>query len=321
MSLSFFTKLSNLITVSENKNPLSSDLLLSHDMKLEYAIKFIEHEAPEHILGSHIGYLIENNGTIVGITTLQHLEEVLDNIDIFESTHDLEFFPEHDLEPVLEDIMIHITPDSIISANTTVYYATQLLASGKDILLIIDGNTYTGFIVYEDLFKMPFRVCLFALVAELEQLALKLIKQNTLESWNCLADKRKEKAIQTFFNIPSKNNLVDKLMGVEYIKNKVKNNIDNNNIDDSDASILLDNTTFIDKNTILKKRNLIPCISNSKIDKIFNKAQTLRDSCAHPKSENDILINKHEYMSIITDIHKLRIEIIKAGKMEDIEII
>jgi hypothetical protein len=43
--------------------------------------------------------------------------------------------------------------------------------------------------------------------------------------------------------------------------------------------------------------------------------------CVHPKSENDILVDKREYLSFIEDMRKLRIEIIKAGKMEDIEII
>ncbi|NWJ48858.1 MAG: hypothetical protein HXX08_23610 [Chloroflexi bacterium] len=78
-----------------------------------------------------------------------------------------------------------ILPYTVISADTPLLEAVKLFAKPKPTFyLVIKGAEYIGWLPFSALYSMQFKICLFALLIDLEQwlqLACKAFGENSLE--------------------------------------------------------------------------------------------------------------------------------------------
>jgi hypothetical protein len=173
-----------------------------------------------------------------------------------------------------------IAPGSMLTANTAVLKVIDLFASeSSHFFFVLDNNQITGTLHYNDLFKLPFRLCLFALTLELEQVALELALLAPRESWEVLSEPRRKKAIEVYQKRrgkPPQHNPFDELLSC---------------------------TMFCDKGTIIWRRKLLPDMSRSRIESIFGKADRVRNACAHtnPEEASVILLERDQLRGFVCD--------------------
>ena len=158
-----------------------------------------------------------------------------------------------------------VSASAMVSGDTPVLEVVRLFSNNSGhFYFVLQESQITGTIHYADLVGAPFKLCLFALTLELETAALDLALQTPIDSWSALSEGRQEKTLdvyrQRYSREPDTSRLpLDHLLGC---------------------------TMFIDKGTILKKRNLISAGSND-IKSVFDKANRVRNSCAHTDAEKD----------------------------------
>lgn len=149
---------------------------------------------------------------------------------------------------------------SLLSADTTALeLADVFCATTHHFFFVLDHHSITGTLHYEDLFRLPFRLCIFALTLQLEDSALKLASTQPRESWEVLSESRRQKAEDVY----------DKRYGRRPDSTHVP------------LDQLLGCTAFCDKGTIIKKRRLLPTLSGNKIESVFGRADEVRNACAH----------------------------------------
>ena len=72
----------------------------------------------------------------------------------------------------------------LVTAETSTRRALGLVADDPfNPWLVLDGHEVVGTLDYDCFFKAPFKVCLFALAAELEQRSLWLCARDAKASW------------------------------------------------------------------------------------------------------------------------------------------
>lgn len=163
-----------------------------------------------------------------------------------------------------------IDPNGVITANTPLLDA--IIVFSKDsphLYMVLKGHEYIGAFTYSDLYKLPFRLCLFTLLMNIENLLLEILETKPKEAISFLTDNRLEKAKEVY-----------KLRGYQ-----------NQQIDGAEESPiqLIECTTFIDKVTIIEKINKTEHIVPSFNKKRCNLAEKLRNSLAHPHKEEELL--------------------------------
>ncbi len=70
---------------------------------------------------------------------------------------------------------------------------------------------------------------------------------------------------------------------------QIRLHVDRNNIDAIASAMLVDCTTFIDKKSMVCKCKLTLELSNADIRRVFAQAEQLRNQCAHPGSDSELL--------------------------------
>ncbi len=180
-------------------------------------------------------------------------------------------FYEDLLGDVVENCMQSFSPDMLMTEDTTILEAIERFATDQRFYFLVLGKSgISGSAHYTDLFKLPGRLCFFALTLEIEQLALDLLLLESNESWLALEKRRQEFAHKRWLRNSGRNA-------------KMPENIDYENTIQPWWN-LLQSTTLIDKKIILAKRNLLPAHLN--LEDIFTKIGRVRNSCAHPESES-----------------------------------
>lgn len=165
--------------------------------------------------------------------------------------------PDRD-EPV-ESVAKPISPDSIISADTTALEVVRLFTSRpRDFFFVQDPTGITGVLYFADLFRPAFRLCLLGLTLHLEESALRLIRWTHSKSWEALSPERQQDA-RTIYERRYRRQPQEDF-----------------------PYALLGCTQFCDKKEILKKLKLIPGVSNKKIESVFAYAEKVRNPFAHP---------------------------------------
>ena len=175
----------------------------------------------------------------------------------------------------------------LISSDTPLLEAIRVVCRSNDfIFLVLKGNQFIGWLHYSHFYKLPFRMCLFALLIDLEEMLLKIAKSDPISFLEKLSDKRLVKAKKIYKNR-------------RYSLNKKGKEFD---------SKLIECTTFCDKFTMLKKNAAIvqkfPNIKN----KFSNKAEKIRNNIAHPngKKSGVLPIEKEKLIPFIEWAEKLR---------------
>jgi hypothetical protein len=165
----------------------------------------------------------------------------------------------------LIECMEPITPDSILSSDTSLFDAvTAFATSPNHFFLVLRGNHFIGWLSYTDLHKPPLRLCLFAMLINLERMLLEVALRSPKESVQVLPDGRKENARKVY--AIRKYNYSD--TGEPY------------------ESKLLECTTIIDKFTIARRTKTVlsqvPTLDNVSL---CNTAERVRNEIAHPGLE------------------------------------
>jgi hypothetical protein len=174
----------------------------------------------------------------------------------------------------VHEVMERIEPDEFLSASTTILEAVELFgAKDNAYFYVLHVNEVVGVLRYSDLFKPLGRLAFLALALEIEDQALRLCQSASLRErcWHSISDNRRGKAIE-LFNQRSKRRREpsQKLLS-------------------SDILQLIQFTQLGDKATMIWKQKLIPSASRGDVLGFFKKLKSLRDQCAHPGGDEDLL--------------------------------
>jgi len=82
-------------------------------------------------------------------------------------------------EKTLCECMDSIGESTLISSDTPLLEAIQIVCKKNDaIFLVLKRNQFIGWLHYDHFYKLPFRMCLFSLLIDLEEMLLKLTKSD-----------------------------------------------------------------------------------------------------------------------------------------------
>lgn len=180
-----------------------------------------------------------------------------------------------------------IRGDILISSDTPLLDAIHIVCKKNNyIYLILKQNQFIGWLKYEHFHKLPFRMCLFALLIDLERMLLELTKSNPTLFLRNLNENRLDKAKKIY-----------KKRG--FSLNKESKEFD---------SKLIECTEFCDKFVMLRKNPEIVQKCPNIINKFRNTAEDIRNYVAHPKGEKPELlpIKKDKLLPFIQWAEKLQ---------------
>lgn len=282
MSLSTYTRLTNLIAVRDVLTPIRVSIPASSSLR--QAVRIADDMGPGD---TGLPYLVRDGTHVVGATYYWDLRSGLEDGPPDDAD-------ERDRAGV-RTAMTTITPDLIITADTSLWRAARLLMEARSDLFtwfVFDGHEIEGTLTYRDLFKPPFRVCLFAMTVELEQLSLRVCMRGARESWMSLTENRRTRAL-------------DAMRRAQERREPKKHAPDRFDMLSQHPELLLEYTTFIDKKTILIKRNLLPKAQRREIEETFDSIEELRNRCAHPDSSDEPFEQPKELLRKVLACHCL----------------
>lgn len=169
----------------------------------------------------------------------------------------------------LYECMEPISGDMLITSDTPLLEAIHTVCTGNDsIYLVLKGNRFIGFLMYSHFHKLPFRMCLFALLIDLERMLLEITKSDSNLFLKNLSEGRLNYAKKTYglrgFSLNKENKEYDsKLIGC---------------------------TTFIDKFKMFRKNPVIIQKCPNIKSNFVNTAEKIRNSTAHPDGEKSGLL-------------------------------
>jgi len=185
------------------------------------------------------------------------------------------------------ECMEPIRGDILISSDTPLLDAIHIICRKSDsIYLVLKKNQFIGWLHYNHFHKLPFRMCLFALLIDLERMLLELTKSNPTSFLGNLNDNRIDKA--------------KKVYGYRrYSLNKEGKEFDTK---------LIECTAFCDKFIMLRKNPVIVQKFPSIKSKFGDKAEKIRNYIAHPEEEKSRLlpIKREELLPFIQWAEKLQ---------------
>jgi len=189
-------------------------------------------------------------------------------------------------EKTLCECMDSIGESTLISSDTPLLEAIQIVCKKNDaIFLVLKRNQFIGWLHYDHFYKLPFRMCLFSLLIDLEEMLLKLTKSDPTSFLS---------------NLENRINNAKKIYRYRgYSLNKEGKEFD---------SKLIECTSFCDKFIMLRKSPEIvqkfPSINN----KFGNKAEKIRNDIAHPKGKKlgALPIKKEIFIPFIEWAEELR---------------
>ncbi len=158
-----------------------------------------------------------------------------------------------------------IMPDQIISSEMPIIDTLRMWSPDAPwFYFVIRGHQISGVLTYQDLYKLPVRLCLFSLLLNLESVALQVTQLSPQHSFSLLPPGRIENARKV------------------YALRGYRRETENENF-----LKLLECTTFIDKVTMLRRNKAFIDAVPSLATGFPRSAERLRNSLAHPGSERD----------------------------------
>lgn len=163
------------------------------------------------------------------------------------------------------DCMELITPDTILTADTSLVEAvTAFCVSSCHFFLVLKGNHFIGWLSYDDMHKPPLRLCLFAMIINIERLLLDVALLSSRKSVGFLSEGRLSKAKDLYairnYGVDQKGEL--------------------------SSQRLLECTTIADKISVVKKfKNIKQAVPSLGERKFCSDVERLRNEIAHPGLE------------------------------------
>jgi len=214
--------------------------------------------------------LIQDQGYIYGYLTLD------DEVFVSESN-------ERSTDKPIKDFAIPITPNLIVPSNIPLLDLVQLFQK-QYFFFILQSNSINHIVTFQDLDKLPVKLCLFSLFMKLEDEILKLLEHSdSIEKYlNLLPQKRYNNALE--------------LCRMKYG-------------DKENSYLILRCTNFIDKKTIIRKSlnilKRLPFSSKTELDSFFCLVEKVRNSIAHSDSIMEILTSPFEFNSFVNKLQRL----------------
>ncbi len=167
-----------------------------------------------------------------------------------------------DTYKTVSDCMEQVTPDTILTADTSLVDAVyEFHISLRPFFLVLKGNQFIGWLSYNDLHRPPLRLCLFAMLINIERLLLDVAFLSSQESVGFLSPGRLNKANEI------------------YVLRKYNFDKDGKPF----SARLLECTSLADKISIIKKsmnvKHAIPALFNKEF---CHEVEPLRNEIAHP---------------------------------------
>jgi len=242
-SSSHFRQLAHLITVGDICSPFIATIDADRpaaDVSVEWGVELCSERNLDPM--DQIA-LVERGGKIQGWVGYDMLET---NRMIFECTE-------------------QVTPETILTADTSLVEAVAAFCSSSlPFFLVLKGNHFIGWLSYSDLHKPPLRLCLFAMLINIERLLLDVALLSARESVGFLSEGRLSKAKEI------------------YVIRKY--NCDREG--EPFSSRLLECTTVADKMSIVRKftniKQAVPALGERKF---CSDLERLRNEIAHPGLE------------------------------------
>ncbi len=168
----------------------------------------------------------------------------------------------------IKDSMEIVKPTSILSSDTTLFDAVSLFAKSMvPFFFVLKGNRFIGWLSHRDLNKPPLRVCLFAMLIDLEKMLLEVILLDPKLSIENLSERRKKKAFDVY-----------SMRGYKYQENG-----------EPFLSKLLECTMLIDKfNIVQRTKSIIDQVPALQKNEFSSQAEKIRNDIAHPGMEDTI---------------------------------
>lgn len=188
-----------------------------------------------------------------------------------------------------------IRPTAVMSADTPVLEAVKAFANATPhFYVVLRGSTFIGWLSYEDIHKLPFRLCLFALLISIEKAALDVLQKDPRQYISLLTDGRVSQAQKIY-----------ELRG--YRKDEKGR---------ERAGLLLDCTQFVDKFSIISEsedlKSKLPALSRD-----FSKvAEKLRNEIAHSSQgqKSSALLKRESLLPFIDSALRLQEQLLELSK-------
>jgi hypothetical protein len=292
MPLSVFTRMTQLVTVRELCTPLQPPL--RHDMTLAACIDAIDQFG--HGESTRVSLVNKDQRTIGWVQYWDLREE---NIDLAEPVTTVMSEPQH---------------SNLITANATSIQAVRaFVGQHYEFLFVLDGTDIVGTLFFRDFFKPAFKLCLLALTLEVERRSLQLCMTQPAKSWSALSDGRRQKIIEMCGDKRSrqrKRRGGEPLASIPGMLKREQERLAN-------PLVLLENTFFSDKKTIIKKCHLLPGMDSKVLDKFYDLAECIRNAIAHPESSDDAFFEEPgELWGFVENCHAVLREIEKVHPKE-----
>jgi len=218
----------------------------------------------------------------------------MDQIALVEGEHVILGWVGYDMlasDKTISDCMYQIAPDTIIAADTPLLEAVAAFYGTRHpFFFVLKGNRLVGWLSYRDLHKPPLRLCLFALLLNIERMLLEAISLFAKESVGLLSEGRLNKALEIY--------------GLRQYR-----------MDSAGApfpSLLLECTTIADKITIARKlastKGAVPSLAQRTFRMTIEK---LRNEIAHPGAEerSSSLLTRESFWPFIEWLELLQSEL------------
>lgn len=214
--------------------------------------------------------VVNDNKEVVGFCSpLEFLGDVSD-IDFFLEPHD-------DGRTAL-DFANKVNPSRIVSDNTPFHKAVHFFASSESPYCILNADQIVGIYRPHHVLHPRALFCYLALTLDLETAALDLCTWFS-DGWHSLSKDRQDAARETYVQKFHKLRKHDWEALIE------------EGVDSESKSLLIRDilqcTNFCDKSTIICKSKLLIDQSNTRVQKVFGRAQRVRNACAHPLTTDD----------------------------------
>jgi hypothetical protein len=196
----------------------------------------------------------------------------------------------------LYECMDPISEDILISSDTPLLEAIHVYCRRNiSIYLVLKGNRFIGYLHYSHFHKLPFRLCLFALLMDLERTLLEITKSDPTSFLKNLTEERL--------------NYAKKVYGYRGLSLNEENKVFD--------SKLIECTTFIDKFKMLRKNPVIVQKWPNINSKFTNTAEKIRNSIAHAEGEEEsglLPIKREELLPFIQWAEELQLQLYELVK-------
>jgi len=180
--------------------------------------------------------------------------------------------------------------DMLITEDTSIMRVAEMFTrSDTHFFVVINGNDMVGWLSYQDLYKLPFRLCLFAELLAAESKMLQIVQQDAQSALQKLPEGRRTAALRLY-----------QLRGLAMDAKGC-----------AAPHSLVTCTNFIDKATMLRRcaktRQAIAAVGEN----WMRQAEEVRNALAHPNSVQhcSVLVKREEFGDFIAWLGRLDTEL------------